>query len=170
MKKFIVLALFANFCLLVVGQTATYDDVVSKKVKGSFEIYVTKTGEVFKVGDTITIGFAFRNEQYDYIRQNAGIETYPVTNSISSSKVVIKSFKIRARSMYVYTTRPIATAYGLMIMNFDGALESGEVKSKIMSSDEALMELKKWKDKLDLELISQEEYETKKKELSKYIN
>ena len=38
-----------------------------------------------------------------------------------------------------------------------------------MSSEEALAELKKAKDKLDLELITQEEYDKLKAELSKYI-
>jgi len=38
-----------------------------------------------------------------------------------------------------------------------------------ISSDEAISELKKYKDKLDLQLITQEEYDKKKLELSKYI-
>lgn len=38
-----------------------------------------------------------------------------------------------------------------------------------MNSDEALSELKKAKDKLDLGLISQSEYDNKKLELSKFI-
>ena len=44
---------------------------------------------------------------------------------------------------------------------------SYEIQTK---SDDAISELKKWKDKLDLELISQEEYDKKKNELRKYIN
>lgn len=38
------------------------------------------------------------------------------------------------------------------------------------TSEQAINELKKWKDKLDLELISQEEYDKKKNELSQFIN
>lgn len=38
-----------------------------------------------------------------------------------------------------------------------------------MTSDEALAELKKTKDKLDLGIITQEQYDTKKSELLKYI-
>ena len=38
-----------------------------------------------------------------------------------------------------------------------------------ISSDEALKELKKAKDKLDLGLITSQEYELKKQELIKYI-
>ena len=38
-----------------------------------------------------------------------------------------------------------------------------------LSSDEAISLLKKFKEKLDLQLISQEEYDKKKAELLKYI-
>ena len=51
----------------------------------------------------------------------------------------------------------------------ENALASGELKSSIMTSDEALAELKKAKDKLDLDLISNDEYERIKSELKKYI-
>jgi hypothetical protein len=44
-----------------------------------------------------------------------------------------------------------------------------KVISTQMTSEEALDELKQYKDKLDLGLISQEEYDKKKVELSKYI-
>lgn len=39
----------------------------------------------------------------------------------------------------------------------------------LFDSNKALIELKKWKEKLDLGLITQEEYNKKKVELSKYI-
>lgn len=44
-----------------------------------------------------------------------------------------------------------------------------KIKNSEMTSDEAIYILKKYKEKLDLELISQEEYNKKKEELSKFI-
>ena len=44
-----------------------------------------------------------------------------------------------------------------------------KIQNSVMSSDEALNELKKAKDKLDLGLITQEEYDKLKEELSKLI-
>ena len=41
--------------------------------------------------------------------------------------------------------------------------------SGFFTSDEAISELRKWKEKLELELISQEDYDKKKSELSKFI-
>ncbi len=54
-------------------------------------------------------------------------------------------------------------------MIFENAISVGEVKGFGKTSDEALIELKKAKDKLDLGLINQEEFEKLKIELSKYI-
>ena len=43
------------------------------------------------------------------------------------------------------------------------------LKSLIKASEAAIQELKKWKEKLDLQIITQEEYDAKKAELMKYI-
>ena len=55
------------------------------------------------------------------------------------------------------------------ILKFESAIANSEIKSKIMSSDDALIELKRYKDKLDLGLITQKEYDEKRTELSKFI-
>jgi hypothetical protein len=55
------------------------------------------------------------------------------------------------------------------ILKFESAISYGEIKSKGMTSDEALNELKRAKDKLDLGIISKEEYEVKRLELIKFI-
>lgn len=51
-----------------------------------------------------------------------------------------------------------------LLFSYYNSLQNIEI-----TSDEAITELKKFKDKLDLELITQEEYNAKKLELSKYI-
>ena len=62
-----------------------------------------------------------------------------------------------------------STGVGNYNVDFENAILNGEIKSFGMTSDEALAELKKAKDKMDLGLISKEEYETKKSELVKFI-
>jgi hypothetical protein len=53
---------------------------------------------------------------------------------------------------------------------FDNAKDELEkLISGFITSDEAISELRKWKEKLELELISQEDYDKKKSELSKFI-
>ena len=44
------------------------------------------------------------------------------------------------------------------------------VQEKRYTSDDALQELERWKRKLDLQIITQEEYDNKKAELMKYID
>ena len=58
---------------------------------------------------------------------------------------------------------------GLACTNFEEAIAVGEIQTQMKSSDAALQELKKWKEKLDLQIITQEEYDAKKAELMKYI-
>jgi len=54
-------------------------------------------------------------------------------------------------------------------VQFENALSTGEIKGFGMTSDEALAELKKAKEKLDLGLITQEEFEKIKAELTPFI-
>lgn len=51
----------------------------------------------------------------------------------------------------------------------ENAIETGEIKSFGMISDEALIALKQAKDKLDLDLKTPEEYDAIKPELVKYL-
>ncbi len=169
-KKNLAIGLFLFTGIVTFAQTsATYDEVISNQKKGQIDKYITQKGEEFKVGDTITLGVAFRNEQFDFIQQNAGIAYYPLPNIASNSKVVIKKISINMKTVLIQTTKPQGFVYGLTVSNFEGAIKNGEIVSKIMSSDQALAELKKWKDKLDLGLITEDEYKKKKEELSKYI-
>jgi predicted ATP-grasp superfamily ATP-dependent carboligase len=56
-------------------------------------------------------------------------------------------------------------------LSIDGSLRSKELvdPNAPMSSEEAIKKLKAYKEKLDLGLISQEEYDSYKLELSKFI-
>ena len=166
----ITLFLFIGFGANAQFKSATYSEVISKQKKGSLSTYIAESGESFSVGDSLTLGPAFRNENYDYIIQNAGVAFYPLPNMASGSKVVIKKIKVQSKLVRVVTTRPQGYVYSLWIINMDGAVKNGEVVSRLMSSDQALAELKKWKSKLDLEIITQEEYDAKKNKLINIIN
>ena len=152
------------------SQTATYSEVINKEKKGNITMYVSKKGEAFSIGDTLTLGVAFRNEQFDFIQQNAGIAFYPLENTASGSKVIIKKIKIQNKLVILNTTKAHGLVYGLLVINLEAAIENGEIKMNRMSSDEALKELKRQKDKLELGLISEEEFAIKKAELIKFID
>jgi hypothetical protein len=63
----------------------------------------------------------------------------------------------------------ITNKYNQLSLKLENAISSGEINSSIITSDNALDKLKKAKEKLDLDLITQEEYDNLKKELKKYI-
>ena len=153
------------------AQTATYDQVINKKVIGKIQQYTAKSGQIFQVGDTLTLGVPSRNDQFNYIHEIRASGHHPLPNTASDSIVAIKKINIHSITtmVIVYTTKPQVFVNELIISNLEGAITDGEIKSKIMSSDQALSELNKWKDKLELKLISQEEYDAKKAELIKYI-
>ena len=93
---------------------------------------------------------------------------YPLSNTAVGETAVIKKIKIQMKNAIVNTTKIENYVYGLRI-SLEDALKTKEVKSKIMSSDEALAELKRAKDKLDLGLITQEEFNTLRTELAPLI-
>ncbi len=79
---------------------------------------------------------------------------------------VRKSFGF-AISFIVFSSQ----GYEISTMSIDGSLHSKELidPNAPMSSEEAITKLKAFKEKLDLGLITQEEYDSNKLELSKYI-
>ena len=173
MKKilFILIALFSISYAYSqnISPSATYQEAQTKKVRGLVNTYVTESGESFSVGDTITIGKPFDDRKsYLYVTQNAGIELLPLTNLAEGEQVIIKKIKIQMKTAYIFTTKIKGYVYGLRFVT-ERALKFGELKSKVMSSDEALAELKKAKDKLDLGLITQEEFNALRAELAPLI-
>lgn len=170
MKKSILLSFI--FCVIQIGysQEANYNEVSNKKIKGAVTEYTGKLGEVLKIGDTLVLGKPTKENNYYFIVQNLGLgSTAIVGHNAIGKEVQIKNMKSKQGKMIIYTSAPDGYVAGLMVIDSDLATEQGELKSSMMSSDEALEELKKWKDKLDLELISKEEYEAKKKELVPFI-
>ena len=147
---------------------------------GDFASYLSKDGVLYKVGDTLTLGFPSSNKSFAFIVvdeghffklwNNTGL-TYADVSS-SQSLTVIKNIKIAGskKGGYYVTFRCYGATGTLRFqVQFENAIQVGEIKRAGMTSDEALTELKRWKDKLDLGLITQAEFDQKKKELAKLI-
>ncbi len=167
MRKVLFIAALA-IGMIASAQKATYQDVQAGRMKGKIVEYTAKNGEVFKVGENITLGVPFRNENYDYIFQDAGIEYYPIGTTASGWEVRIKKIKIWKGKIYIKTTTP-GGVYGLIINNFDEALEQGEVESQILSREDAIDQLKVAKDLVELEMMTEEEFDRLKEELTPVI-
>jgi hypothetical protein len=139
-----------------------------------FDSYLSKHGDLYKVGDTIKInkpsgnnGFFVYITSYDIMGQN-----FAVGSNRTNTFTIIKSIRVGGSKRTGWKVS-FQTQGGSLLDNYflfiEDAIESGEIKSKTISSDEALKQLRLAKDKLDLELISQSEYDAIKDELRPFI-
>lgn len=141
------------------------------KLKGSImhDEYISKDGSLYKVGDTIKINKPLSNDKFSFISDR--FTQISATSKIIGVPFIIKNimvigFKNTGYELCMILKNPMIPD---QVLKFESAIENREIKSKIMSSEDALIDLKKYKDKLDLGLISQKEYDDIKTQLSKFI-
>ena len=157
------------------GQEVKYEDVEKGIItKGQYESYVSKDGSVYKVGDKIQFGSPSGTNGKFVIIQKMDIAgtVYVVGPEAINTSAEIKKIRITGTSRAGYKANfqtKGMTGVDNYFLNIEDAIAVGEIKSFGMTSDEALAALKKAKDKLDLGLISQEEYDKIKAELTPYI-
>lgn len=168
-------------------------DLTGRKGGGDITEYVASDGVSYKIGSTITYGYPTNGKYYVYYKDVTGSWINAMTdesnNAASSAANQEVAERVENRAGGVATIKRIQclpidpfnklnsgckiylvlNRGGLACTNFEEAIAVGEVQTKMKSSEAALQELKKWKEKLDLQIITQEEYDAKKKELMKYI-
>jgi hypothetical protein len=170
----LITALFITISASTVfGQEIKFADLATAQ-RGEFTSYLGSDGAVYKIGDRVKIGVPSSNKTFAFITQGDGLLT-PITYlnaSSSGTETEIKRIFVvgNKRTGYSVSFRTKGTT-GLSnyTVQFENALSNGEVKGFGLSSDDALAQLKKGKDKLDLGLITQEEYDKLKADLTKYI-
>lgn len=172
MKK-ALLFLFTICSLFTKAQEIKYSEL-SAAVKGDYTSYVASDGGIYKIGDRIKIGVPSSNKTFAYIWQGDGIIT-PVTSLgaiLSGTESEIKRiFVVGNKRTGYHITMRTKGFNGIMnyTIQFENALQTGEIKGTGMTSDEALSAMKKAKDKLDLGLITPDEFEKIKTDLKPFI-
>ncbi|MFV8339153.1 hypothetical protein ACNQGL_07765 [Flavobacterium sp. LB3P21] len=196
MKK-TILSIAFTFALSLssFAQTALADNPINfeqiKTVKEKSEVkiltkegiteYTSSNGSVIKIGDKFKINrpeggsktfvsISNKPTVMDAFASTAFNST--VNTSMSNTEITIKTLYIAgSRKLGFKTYAELATCgtCNNLLVDIELAIETKEIRTNGISSDDALIELKKSKDKLDLGLISQAEYDTKKSELVKYI-
>ena len=174
MKKLIYTSLLLIFTFSLNAQTLNYSDLSSgKKPKGKFQTYISKNGITFNVGDKVNIGNpSSATGDYKYISCMDAMGTiYKLDANIANNKSEIKKIYTQKRNGEIKAAfATIATGVSKYYFYIEEALENGEIKTdSFMTSKDALEKLKEAKSKLDLELISKEEYDKIKAELVKFI-
>lgn len=172
MKRILVIATFLLITLAGYSQQLRFDQVNEQQKGLEFTSYLASDNATYNVGDTLTIGVPSSNKVFAFIWMGDGVITplqlAPV--SISGTKSVIKSITVTGTKRQGYKVWFKSKAFiGTYKIDFEQAITTGEIKSSGYTSDEALSALKKAKDKLDLGIITQHEYDSIKVELVKYI-
>lgn len=180
MSKLFFFFLLTN--VIAYSQEIKYSDL-SNITKGSnvrFESYEASDGQIYKVGDKITIGLPSTNKSFSFIstRQNLldvlfEVPSYFATVSSSGDLTEIKRIYLVGTKRAGFTVEMVTKGFNVLLNNytisFENALKTGEIKGSGMTSDQALQELKKAKEKLELGIITQEQYDALKADLIKFI-
>lgn len=165
-------------------KTITYEEMKTIS-KGTFQtifcdIYVAKDGHQYKIGDTLKIGrpssnktFAFINESSGAMDALAGKAPEPLSVSSSGSNTIIKKIGVGGNKrsgfkMYVIG-KGICSLCPQYYIDFEEALATGEIQSFGMTREQAIAKLKEAKDLVDLGMMSKEDFEKLKLELTPLI-
>ncbi len=144
------------------------------KPKGDYSYYESKDGSIYKIGDKVQFATPSGvNGKFVTIQKMDIMGTvYVVGSEAINTSAEIKKIRVggtkRSGFKASFQTKGL-TGVDNYFLYIEDAITSGEVKSFGMTSDQALSELKKAKDKLDLGLITQDEFNKIKSDLSKFI-
>lgn len=148
------------------SQTAEYGKLANKS---EYKIYLTKTGDTLKVGDTLTIGIPTSDLGFTFISQGG----QRVSNTLSDKKVIVDKLKTYGTKNSGYKMYAHFKGYGLLpvLIDYDTALELGEIQNPNLklTKEQAIAKLKESKELLDLGVITQAEYDKLKTELTPLI-
>lgn len=116
------LLLFLSFSCTAFAQTAVYNKITAA---GLFKEYQTKSGDLLKIGDTITIGFP-RLQNFTFITQG----NQPAGASISNAKITVSKIRTVGNPKRGYKTYALFGGYGFSVyIDYESALEVGEIKN-----------------------------------------
>lgn len=135
---------------------------------GFYKSYVSKDGTVVRIGDTVHINIP-NGTHYNYISQGGGF----AGSVLANKKVVISKIKVYGTAGHEPILFTGFKGYGLLtvFISYELALEVGEIYNPngMITPHEAIEILKEKKELLDLEIISKEEYDEIKNELTPII-
>jgi len=181
--KTITFILFSTVLMVVssisFGQQFKHDDLTTTKFSAYknyyFDSYISKDGVLYKITDRLKIGTPSSNKTFAFITDDNPL------GSSNDSQLGVSSSGDQTEIKKIYVTGNKRTGYSVyfrtkgynsfsnFVINIENAIGAGEIKPFGKTSDEALSELKKAKDKLDLDLITKVKYDSIKTDLSKYI-
>ncbi len=180
MKNLLILTflLISFFAVAQATTTITHKEVSGLNQRPSVKIegYVASNGDTFNIGDTLNIGNPSGiNGNFTHIviyLKGFMQKIIPVKASANNTKTIIKKIKVvgsKAMGFKLSFQCKWLMARTVYLIDIEAAIKSGEIVTDGLTSEQALKELSKAKKKLDLELITKEQYDKIKAELSPFI-
>jgi len=187
MKKVFLLAILATASIAAIaqdnqpqekGKSITYSEMKTF-TKGAFDAadfkeYTAADGHVYKIGDTLKIGRPSSNKTFAFIDEGSALsQPVPATTFSSGTNSVIKRIYVggtkRAGFRIYFIGKGICGMCPQYYINVEEAMAVGELKSFGMNKESAITKLKEQKELLDMGMITKEEFEKTKTELTPYI-
>lgn len=189
MKKIIlcISILFTSLCGF--SQVLKYEQVKnaqkrSEISKEDITEYISENGTSFKIGDILKINrpsdgqvfssMSIRMTTFEMLALNQNqaknFDYNVYSRTIAKTSLKIKSFVIEGDKKKGFSIAANLDCVGHNIqVRLDYGIEIGEIGEHTMTSEEAMVKLKSEKDKMELGLITAEDYNSRKSELVKYI-
>jgi len=185
MKKVLIVLTLVLGTLVSNGQKRITFEEMKTFTKSMFEAadfdeYVGVDGHTYKIGDTLKIGrpssnktFAFIDQSFGALSMIAGTPPEAVTASSSGTNSIIKRIYVVGTKRMGYKIYFIGKGWIGMgpqyYINVEEAIAVGELKSFGMNRDEAITKLKEQKELFDLGMVTKEDFEKIKNELTPFI-
>ncbi len=190
MKKFILfIAVLFSFNTVVLAQndneenlpSTSYTELQSwsRDKNRRYDSYTSKSGHTYHREDKLTFGVTSDGKTYRYMWERvnamhalAGVLPSPISGKWAGKTGVIKNIIVTGNKKTGHEVTIVLAVGGasrIEVRPFEMALESGEIVPLGKTKEMAIKELKEAKDMLDLGLITKEQFEAKKVELSPYI-
>lgn len=159
-----------------------YGDIAtSKTFLKIYDEYIASDGSIYKKGDTIILKTPSNGRKFQYVYKVGGLtgDREYLDARYSNRALVITDIVVENAGTSIFSSRKMRMAQivtdgvgGLLSelkIDTENALSSGEIKSTIMSEADAIEAIKRAKEKYDLGLITQQEYEKIRTDMKKYI-
>lgn len=189
MKKLLLLTITLIVGFAMNAQVLTYEQVNNAQKRGDINKeqiteYISEDGTSFKIGDVLKVDKPSNGQIFSSMtmrmttlemlalnpeeQKNFDYNVYART--IAKTALKIKSFVIEGDKKKGFSIAANLDGVGHNIqVRIEYGIEIGEIGEHKMTSEEAMTQLKSEKDKMDLGLITSEEYNLRKAALVKFI-
>jgi hypothetical protein len=176
MKKkllFLVFALAFNFSN---AQQVTFKQVSesTKRIKGKITSYVTSMGDTINIGDKVKFGVPSNtNNYFVHVRSFVAFsKSDPVSIKAQGWESEVLKMLISGSKRRGYVVSFISKTedgFARYSYDYEDALSVGEIVTDKLNRTQAIAKLKESKDLLDLGMVSQEDFNALRKELTPII-